>query len=121
MSPGTAAIEGEDRHAGPAHIFAAGWDAEHLPTMIAVKAHFAADEISLFDQRKDVSGLIAECCRHPVDIAWTRAAHFHQGAGFSTRSGLRKHGLIDLTQCAGNCAFMMVPIGAHAFEATALR
>jgi len=67
-----AAIESEDRHAGPPHIvfmFAAGQHAEHLPAMIAVKAHFAADAVSFFDLREDIGGVIAECCRHPIDIA----------------------------------------------------
>jgi hypothetical protein len=34
-----------------------------------VKAHFAADAVSFFDLREDIGGVIAECCRHPIDIA----------------------------------------------------
>ena len=77
------------------------------------------------DQREDASRAMSEtmvrdealdkiCARPGLRISVGEP-------GISTRSGLRKNGLIDLTQCAGNCAFMMVPIGAHPFEATALR
>ena len=61
----------------------------------------AADEVA------EVGSVRLYCCA-------ILAAHSSlKGTAISTRSDLRTDDVIDLTQCAGNCASMMVPIGAQ--------
>jgi hypothetical protein len=62
-------FEGEDRHAGPPNVPAAGGHFKQFLSVKTVKPHLSADAIAFLNHREDVRRVLAERPCDEIDVA----------------------------------------------------